>query len=577
MSSLFPILTWLKTYRREDFNGDLFAGIITAILLVPQGIAYAILAGLPPQFGLYASILPPLFYALLGTSRTLSVGPVSIAAIMIAVALKSPEVSQLGNPLQCAVILSAESGAIMLLMAMLRMGKLVNFISHPVLTGFTSGAALLIIGSQLPQTLGLKSPTCGIDVNCYETYFQATNNTTLLVGIIALAILLFFGKPLSTLLKMSSASPTLITAVSKCGALTAVALTTFTVSRWNLTAQHVAIVGEIPAGLPHLSFDFIDLEKWKVLAAPASFIALIAYVESVAIAKVVANLRSEKIDPNQELVALGMANFATAISGGMPVAGGFSRTMVNFTAGARTQIAMIVAAIILAFAVMFFSSWFSNIPKATLAVIILVAIIPLVKLRSILHTWKYDRGDGIAELATLISVLVFGIEEGIMLGIVLTFASQLRKASHPHIAVVGRLPNTQHYRNIKRHKVETWEHLLLMRIDENITFANVNFIEEFIETELRNAPRVKHIVLIFTSVSDIDMTALEALEQLNHGLKNVSVTLNFAEVKGFLLDKLQKSDLFTHLNGQLFFNAEEAVNTLTINEKYKNEQKIITN
>jgi SulP family sulfate permease len=560
--SFFPILSWLKTYRREDFNGDLFAGIITAILLVPQGIAYAILAGLPPQFGLYASILPPLFYAVLGTSRTLSVGPVSIAAIMIAVVLKSPEVAELGNPLQSAVILSAESGAIMLLMAMFRMGKLVNFISHPVLTGFTSGAALLIIGSQLPQTLGLKSPTCGIDINCYETYFHATNNTTFLIAIAAFGTLFFFGKPLSTLLKVSGVSVSLSTAISKCAALVAVVLTTLAVSHWNLTAQHVAIVGEIPAGLPHLSVDFIDLEKWKVLAAPASFIALIAYVESVAIAKVVANLRSEKINPNQELIALGMANFATAISGGMPVAGGFSRTMVNFTAGARTQIAMVIAAIILALAVMFFSSWFSNIPKATLAVIILMAIIPLVKLRSIFHTWKYDRGDGIAELATLVSVLVFGIEEGIMLGIILTFASQLRKASHPHIAVVGRLPDTKHYRNVKRHQVETWEHLLLMRIDENITFANVNFIEEFIETELRNAPRVKHIVLIFTSVSDIDMTAIEALEQLNHGLKNVDVTLNFAEVKGFLLDKLQKSDVFAHLNGQLFFDTEEAVTKL---------------
>lgn len=331
---------------------------------------------------------------------------------------------------------------------------------------------------------------------------------------------------------------------------------------WNLTAQHVAIVGEISAGLPHLSFDFIDLEKWKILASPASFIALIAYVESVAIAKVVANLRNEKINPNQELIALGFSNFAAAVSGGMPVAGGFSRTMVNFSAGARTQIAMVIAAIILSIAVVFFTVWFSNIPKTALAVIILVAVIPLVKFKSILHTWQYDKGDGIAELTTLISVLILGIEEGITLGIILTFASYLRKASHPHIAVVGRLPNTKHYRNIKRHKVETWEHLLLMRIDENITFANINFVEEFIETQLRNVPNVKHIVLIFISVSDIDMTAIEALEQLNESLKNIGITLNFAEVKGFLLDKLEKSDLFTHLNGERFFDVEEAVTQL---------------
>ena len=566
MSQFFPIFSWLKTYRCADFNGDLFAGIITAILLVPQGIAFAILAGLPPQFGLYASILPPLFYAVLGTSRTLSVGPVSIAAIMIASALQLPEVHALGNPLQSAVILSAESGAILLMMAVCRMGGLVNFISHPVLTGFTSGAALLIIGSQFPQTLGLKSPTCGVDVACYQTYLQGMNFTTVLLSVVALGILLFFGKPLASLLKAIGLSSGLVTAVGKCGALVTVALTTFAVSHWDLTAQHVSIVGEIPAGFPSLNFDFLDLEKWKILSSSAAFIALIAYVESVAIAKVVANLRNEKIDPNQELIALGFSNLATAISGGMPVAGGFSRTMVNFAAGARTQIAMVIAAMILSVAVVFFTAWFQNIPKAALAVIILMANLPLVKFRNIYHTWQYDKGDGIAELATLISVLILGIEEGITLGIFLTFASYLRKASHPHIAVVGRLPNSKHFRNVKRHQVETWEKLLLMRIDENITFANINFVEEFIEDALRNSPKVQHIVLIFTSVSDIDMTAMEALEQLNHRLKNSAITLNFAEVKGFLRDKLAKSDLLAHLNGQVFFDAQEAVEKLNMSE-----------
>jgi SulP family sulfate permease len=572
--SYFPIFSWLKTYRRADFNGDLFAGIITAILLVPQGIAYALLAGLPPEFGLYASILPPLFYAVLGTSRTLSVGPVSIAAIMIASALHSPEVSQLGEPLQCAVILSAESGAIMLLMAVFRMGGLVNFISHPVLTGFTSGAALLIIGSQLPQTLGLKSPTCGVDLACYLPYLHATNFPTFIMSLAALATLLFFNKPLSMLLKKVRVSASLITAMTKCGALVTVALTTFAVSEWNLTAQHVAIVGEIPAGLPTLSFNFIDLSKWKILLPSASFIALIAYVESVAIAKVVANLRGEKIDPNQELIALGAANFATAISGGMPVAGGFSRTMVNFTAGARTQIAMVIAALILAIAVVFFSSWFSNIPKAALAVIILVAIVPLVKLKSIFHTYRYDKGDGIAELMTLIGVLIFGIEEGIMIGIFLTFISHLRKTSHPHIAVLGRIPNTPYYRNLKNHCtdcLETWSNLLLLRIDESITFANINFIEDFIDAQLKEAPKTKHLVLVFTSVSDIDMTALEALEQLNLKLKSVSVSLNFAEVKHFVLVKLKRSHLLKELNGQVFFDTEDAVTKLN----YENQPVLL--
>ncbi len=564
LTAFFPIAGWLKTYTRQDFNSDLFAGIITAILLVPQGIAYAILAGLPPQLGLYASILPPMLYALLGTSRTLSVGPVSIAAIMIASTLNAPEISALGNCVQSALILSAESGLIMLLMAFLRMGGLVNFISHPVLTGFTSGASILIIGCQLPQLLGLKSPSCGLDGACYRDYFLGYNSTTLLLGMAAVTMLMAFGKPLTSLLKKAGFRLSLVTAISKCGPLLTVIFATVAVSYFGLTTQNkVAVVGLLPSGFPALSLDFMNIQKWRLLLPGAAFIALIAYVESVAIAKVTANFRGEKIVPNQELIALGVANLATAISGGMPVAGGFSRTMVNFSAGARTQMAMLIAAAILALAVIFFSPWFENIPKAALAAIILVAIIPLVRLGSIVHTWRYDRGDGLAEIVTLSGVLVLGIEEGISLGIILTVVSYLRKTSQPHIAVVGRIPETEYYRNIKRHNVETWQHLLLLRIDESITFANVNFIEEFIIAELRRQGNVKHIILIFTSVSDIDATALEALESLNHALQAWGMTLHLSEAKGPVLDKLEKTDFLKQLKpGKVFFHTEDAVKEL---------------
>jgi SulP family sulfate permease len=557
-----PILAWLKTYRRADFNSDLFAGIITAILLVPQGIAYALLAGLPPEFGLYASILPKLFYAILGTSCTLSIGPVSVAAIMIANALASPAVTPLGNPLQSAVILSAESGVIMLLMAMFRMGGLVNFISQPVITGFTSGAALLIIANQLPLTLGLESPVCNINLNCYATYFQDANLATLFMSLAALAILLFFNKPLSELLKKVGVSLALSKAITKCGVIVAVISTTFAVT---YGALNVAIIGEIPAGLPYLSVDFIDITKWKVLLPPATFIALISYIESIAIAKTMANVQGEKINPNQELLALGLSNFASAVSGGMPVAGGFSQTMINFSAGARSQISMIIAAIVLAITMVFFSDWINNIPKSALAVIILVAIVPLVRIKSIFHSYHYDKGDGIAEAMTLLGVLILGVEEGITLGIFLTFISHLRKTSHPHIAVLGRIPNTPYYRNAKNHDIayfETWDSLLLLRIDGSVTFANINFIEEFIASELKFAPKVKHVVIDFSSVSDIDMTALQALEQLNLRLKAVGICFNLAEVKHFVLVKLQKSHLFDQLNGQVFFDTEAAVKAL---------------
>jgi sulfate permease, SulP family len=319
----------------------------------------------------------------------------------------------------------------------------------------------------------------------------------------------------------------------------------------------------VPAGFPTFNTDFINFQHAKLLLPYSAFIGLIAYVESVAIAKVVANLRGEKINPNQELIALGIANVASALSGGMPVAGGFSRTMVNFAAGARTQVAMLIAAGLLSLAVIFFTPWFENIPKAALAAIILLAIIPLVKLKNIIHTWHYDRGDGIAELVTLLGVLVFGIEEGIILGIVLTIASYLRKSSRPHIAVVGRIPNTEHYRNIKRHNVETWQHLLLIRIDDNITFTNVNYIEEYLFSELKRQPHIKHVVLICTSISDIDTTALEALENINHTLQASEKTLNITEAKGPVLDKLEKTDFFEQLKpGKAFFRTEDAIKEL---------------
>lgn len=560
--SFFPIFTWLKTYSRQDFNGDLFAGIITAILLVPQGIAYAILAGLPPQLGLYASILPPVIYVLLGTSRTLSVGPVSIAAIMIAGVLNSPEVSVLGQPVESALILSAESGLIMLLMAVLKMGGLVNFISHPVLTGFTSGASLLIIGSQLPQLVGLKSFECNGVWPCYKESLLNYNSETLLLGVAAIVLLVFFGKPLIWLLKKNRVKPSLVIAMSKCGPLLTVLISTLVVVSFKELGA-IKVVGAVPSGFPTLNLNFIASEHWRLLLPSAAFIALIAYVESVAIAKVTANLRSEKIAPNQELIALGMANLTTAISGGMPVAGGFSRTMVNFSAGARTQIAMLIAAGILAIAVMFCAPLFQNIPKAALAAIILVAIIPLVRLDKIIETWRYDRGDGLAECVTLLGVLVLGIEEGITLGVILTFVSYLRKTSQPHIAVVGRIPNTGHYRNIKRHKVETWPHLLLLRIDESITFTNVNFIEKFIAHELKGQIEIKHIVLILTSVSDIDTTALETLENLNRALQSEGILLHLSEVKGPVFDKLEKTHFFTLLKpGKVFFHTEHAINDI---------------
>lgn len=565
VNTYFPISIWLKNYTRADLNGDIFAGIITAILLVPQGIAYAMLAGLPPQVGLYASILPPLMYAILGTSRSLSVGPVSIAAIMIASVLAAPEITALGSTVENAIILAAEGGCILLIMAILRMGGLVNFISHPVLTGFTSGAAILIVLSQIRHLLGLAKNPCGFNLACQSEYFQQLNHYTVGLSLFSIIVLVLFGAPLTALLKRFKVKQNLIIGLSKFAPLLAVISTTLLVQFYQLSDLHnVAIVGVIQPGLPDISFAFFtNITQWQALLPGATFIAIIAYVESVAIAKVTANLRNQKIDPNQELIGLGVANLATAFSGGMSVAGGFSRTMVNFTAGARTQMAMLIAVVLLSIAVMFFTEQFTYLPKAALASVILIAIFPLIKLREIISTWKYDPGDGIAELITLLGVLALGIEEGIALGVIITILSYLRRTSHPHIAVVGRIKGTEHFRNIKRHQVETWKNLLLIRIDENISFANVSYIIDFIEDETINNSALKHVVLIFSSVSYIDSTAFEALENLIRSLNNKNILLHLAEVKGPVIDKLKQTSFLDQLGpGEIFFQTIEAVEKL---------------
>ncbi len=567
----FPIFSWIRTYTREDWHGDVFAGIITAILLIPQGIAYAMLAGLPAQVGLYASVLPPLVYVFLGTSRTLSVGPVSIAAIMIAGTLATPTIAELGAPLESAVILAAEGGLILLVMAILRMGGLVNFISHPVLTGFTSGAAILIVLSQVRHLLGLPKPECGLDFICYSDYFAGFNAYTVGLGLLSIAILLLFGSPLKWLLTRFNVKQTLITGVSKSAPLLTVIITTLLVVVYQLDQhQQVAVVGEIKPGLPDFSLSFLDnWPQWKALLPSAGFIAIIAYIESVAIAKVTANLRNQKIEPNQELTALGIANLATAFSGGMSVAGGFSRTMVNFSAGARTQIATLLAVILLMIAVINFTEQFTYIPKAALAAIIFIAIIPLIKIKTMIATWRFDSGDGVAELITFIGVLALGIEEGIALGVAITIMIFLRRSSKPHIAVVGRIRNSDHFRNVKRHDVETWDNMLLIRIDENITFANISYIVDFMEAMLGQNKRVEHVVLIFSSVSQIDMTAFEALESQVDMLSQQGVVLHLAEVKGPVMDKLKHSDFLDKIKpGQVFFQTIDAVEELKNNKGF---------
>jgi sulfate permease, SulP family len=564
---MIPAAGWLLNYRREDLLDDLTAGVITAILLVPQGMAFALLAGLPPEVGLYASVAPPIVYAVLGSSRTLSVGPVSVAALLVASALGAAGVAP-SDPgyLADALLLAAMTGVILLVMAALRLGVLVNFLGHPVLSGFISAVALLIILSQLQNLLGLPRPPAGSSLAIaahYLAHAGALNVPTALLGIASIALLLLFRRPLVSLLERLGVGSKAAGLGSRVGPLVVVAGATALVAVLELDHQGIAIVGTIPSGLPVPSLDFLNLERAAALLPAALMIALIGYVESFSVAKALAFRRRQKIGNDQELVALGAANLAAALVGGMPVAGGFSRSMVNFAAGARTQLAAIVTALLVGTTALFFTPLFYYLPQATLAAIILVAVAALIDWHMVLRTWRYDRADAVVLLSTFLGVLVLDIEIGLLIGLAASIGTFLWRASRPHIAIVGRIPGTEHYRNVKRHRVETWPELLLLRIDRSLFFANTNLIEDVVADATAEQPRLRHLVLICSAINTIDHSAVESLEQLGDSLAEAGVTLHLAEVRGPVMDRLVRSELLERIQpGRVFLSTEDAVRSL---------------
>jgi SulP family sulfate permease len=561
-----PILAWLKRYRRDDFSGDVVAGVVTAILLVPQGMAFGLLAGLPPQTGLYASILPPVVYALLGTSRTLAVGPVSVAALMVAQALQ--DLPPGSDYVASALVLALLSGAVLLALGVARLGLLANFLSHPVLSGFTTAAALIIVVSQLPSLLGIRWPKDVAPSGVGRAVLEAVsglNAPTLGLGILSVGMLLLSGRPLEAGLRRLGLSRARAGVIAKTAPLAVVLVTTLLVGGWQLDEIHgVAVVGTLPQGLPALGMRLPGVETLLALLPAATLIALVGYVESVSIAKTLANRRRETIDPNQELLALGASNVAAAVSGGMPVAGGFSRTMVNFNAGARTQAAALLTALLVGVVALLFTPLLAHVPKAALAAIIIVAVSRLVDLHGAVVAWRYDRGDGMVLAATALGVLVLGIEAGLVAGLVLSLLAYIWKASRPHLAELGRMPGTEHFRNVKRYQdLETWPELLLLRVDEHLSFANTAYLEQVLMQRVAEKPELRHLVLVASGINGIDVSALEMLLKLAESLKEAGITLHLAEVKGPVMDRLKRTGLLeTMAPGRVFLSAHEAVGAL---------------
>lgn len=537
----------LRALDRGRAGGDVLAGTITAVLLVPQALAYALLAGLPPEMGLYASILPPVVYALLGSSRTLAVGPVAVAAAMVASALHGWAGEDPQRIVEGAVILAGLSGVFLLGMAALRLGWLTHFISHPVLSGFVTGAAIFIVGTQVSGLFGIES---GDGVHFVErmvhiaTHWATANGATCLFGIISLVLLMLARSPLVRWLEQRGVSRERAALCSRLAPLVIVVLATVVSALIGAQGMGVETVGTVSGQLPGFSLTAWGADRWWALAPSAMLIALVGYVESVSVARTLAMRRRESVDADRELIGLGGANIAASLFGAMPAAGGFSRSMVNFDAGARTQLAALVTAGWVLLITLFFGGLLASLPYAVLSAIIVVAVWQLIDFAALRHTWRFDRGDGFAQALTIAGVLVVGIEAGLMLGVVTALAIFLYRTSRPHIAVIGRLPGTEHFRNVHRYIVETWPELLMVRIDESLYFASSPRIQAELEKLVSgHDPQLSDVVLVLSGVNAVDASGVEMLEIFHNELERLDIRLHLAEVKGPVQDHLNHSDL----------------------------------
>ena len=552
-----PILHWLPSYKREQLIADLSAAAIVTVLLVPQSLAYALLAGLPATVGLYASILPLLVYAIFGTSRTLSVGPVAVISLMTASTIGSVSQTSQATPAEIAIALSFLSGALLLAMGVLRLGFITNFLSHSVIAGFINASSLIIIFSQLKYLLGLELE----DQDVWHQSLSIHWPTALLAGF--LLLFLFGAKSWGVLVfEKSGISKRLIKQFIKLTPAIAVVVTIGLAILFDFKDLGIHVIGRIPQGLPEMTLSIPPLSIIQQLWLPALMIALIGYTESIAVGTTLAAKRRQTIDSNNELLALGAANISSGISSAMPVTGGFSRSAVNFDSGAQTQMAGIFAAIGIAIITTLFTPLLYHLPKVTLAATIIVAVFSLIDLTIFKKTWQFSKADFAAVCTTVAGTLLAGVEIGIVIGIASSMILFIYRASTPHTAELGLVLGSNHFRNIERYTTTTHKHLYLLRIDESLFFANCHQFERDLYETLYKRDAIYHVVFICHGINSIDYTALETLERINSRLAEQGIKLHLTEVKGPVSDALIGSHFIEELSGSVFITTNEAFTTL---------------
>jgi len=559
-----PILDWGRHYDRATLAGDLTAALIVTIMLIPQSLAYAMLAGLPLEVGLYACIAPLLLYTIFGSSRVLAVGPVAVVSLMTATAIGSHAIA--GSPMYWSIALTLAflSGAILLLMGIFRLGFLANFLSTPVISGFITASALLIAASQLKTLMGVAAEGHNFIelITSLIRQIPQAHGLTLMIGVFALLFLLAIRLGLKQLLVRWGIAEKIATGITRTAPVFLIALTILLAWIFQWQAQGVKIVGTIPQSLPPFTLPLWDMALWKELALPALLISVVGFVESISIGQTLATQRRQRIEPNQELVALGASNLSASFTGGFPVTGGFARSVVNFDAGAQTPAAGAFAAIGIMLAALLLTPALYYLPQAILSATIMVAVLSLVDIAILKRTWAYSKSDFAAVVATLLVTLWVGVEAGLLVGIGVSLALFIFRTSQPHIATIGLVPGTEHFRNVLRHDVLVSPQVVSLRVDGSLYFANARSLEDRINQTVAENPAIQHLLLQCSAINDIDASALASLESLNQQLREAGITLHLTEIKGPVMDKLQQTHFLRALSGKIFLTHYQAIHEL---------------
>jgi SulP family sulfate permease len=538
-----PILEWLPTYKKEDFKGDLIAGLTVGIMLIPQGMAYAMIAGLDPIYGLYASIIPPIIYGIFGTSRHLAVGPVAMDSLLVATGVGAIAAANTEAYVELAILLALMVGILQLLLGIFKLGFLVNFLSRPVISGFTSAAALVIGLSQLKHLIGVDLPRSAyiheIIINAINSIDQI-NWTTFSIGVSGIVLILVVKKYFKKI----------------PGSLLAVVLGILVTWVFNLNQFGVNILSEIPTGLPSFQTPSIELEKMQALFSIALTLALVGFMEAIAIGKAIQNKhRNYKIIPNQELIAIGLSNITSSFFQSHPTTGSFSRSAVNDESGGKTGISSIISAILIILILLYLTSLFYFLPHAILASIIMSAVFGLIDIERMKYLWKTDKRDFYMLLATFAGTLMLGIQQGILVGIVLSLVMMIYETTQPHIAILGKIPNEPHYKNLNRFDhLEERVDILIMRFDARLYFANVNYFQEQIEAAIeKKGENLKAFILNAESINSLDSSGIFTIEEMTKFCKERGLKFYLVAAKGPVRDILNKAHLFETIGKEHFF------------------------